>query len=143
MLIDSDTMCTTTTHILNGMGPLKNIRQELFCQEYVKDSNGTRSAKAAGYRCSTDGAAAVCAVQVLRPTKVQERIIELTTELRQRVEEMVVDRAWVVNQLVENVNRAMQEVPVLDRDGNPTGVWKYEGHVANRGLELIGKNLGM
>ena len=86
----------------------------------MKDSNGTCSAKAAGYQCSTDGAAAVCAVQVLRSTKVQERIFELTAELRQRVEEMVVDR-----------------------DGNPTGVWKYEGHVADRGLELIGKNLGM
>ena len=56
---------------------------------------------------------------------------------------MVVDRAWVVRQMVENVNCAMQEVPVLDQDGKPTGVWKYEGHVANRGLELIGKNLGM
>jgi hypothetical protein len=56
----------------DDMGPLRNIRQELFCQEYVKDGNGTRSAKAAGYRCSTDGAAAVCAVQVLRSTKVQD-----------------------------------------------------------------------
>ena len=67
-------------------------------------------------------AAAVCAVQVLRSTKVQERIFELTAHLRQRVEEMVVDRAWVVKQLVENVNRAMQEVPVLDRDGKLSGV---------------------
>ncbi len=125
------------------MPALKNIRQELFCQEYVKDSNDIRSAKAAGYRCSTDSAAAVCAVQVLRSTKEQERIFELTADLRLRVEEMVVDRAWVVKQLVENVNRSLQAMPVLDRDCNPSGVWTYEGHVANRGLELIGKNLGM
>ncbi len=74
---------------------------------------------------------------------MQERIFELTAELRQRVEEMVVDRAWVAKQLVENVNRAMREVPVLDRDGKPSGVWTYEGQVADKGLELIGKNLGM
>ena len=37
----------------------------------------------------------------------------------------------------------MEASPCLDRDGNPSGVWKYEGHVANRGLELIGKKLGM
>jgi hypothetical protein len=37
----------------------------------------------------------------------------------------------------------MQAEPVLDKTGRPTGVYTYEGGVANRGLELIGKNLGM
>jgi len=31
--------------------PLKNMRQERFCQEYMIDGNKTRSAKVAGYKC--------------------------------------------------------------------------------------------
>ena len=37
----------------------------------------------------------------------------------------------------------MQRVAVLDSEGRETGEWKYEGNVANKGLELIGKELGM
>lgn len=58
-------------------------------------------------------------------------------------EKALIDRAWVVTRLVENVNRSMQAVPVLDKKGNRTGEYQYEGSVANRGLELIGKDLGM
>ena len=45
--------------------------------------------------------------------------------------------------MVENVERAMQAVPVLDRQGNPTGDYTYQGNVANRALELIGKEYAM
>ena len=41
------------------------------------------------------------------------------------------------------VLRAMQRVRVLDREGKPIGVFTYNGQVANRALELIGKELGM
>ena len=34
-------------------------------------------------------------------------------------------------------------VPVLDRDGKPTGEYRYDGSVANRALELLGKQQGM
>jgi len=37
----------------------------------------------------------------------------------------------------------MQAVPVLDKQGEPTGEYTYQGAVANRALELIGKHLGM
>ena len=33
--------------------------------------------------------------------------------------------------------------PVLDAAGNPTGKYVYNGNVANRGLELLGKEQGM
>jgi phage terminase small subunit len=45
--------------------------------------------------------------------------------------------------LVENVDRAMEAEPVLDPKGNPTGEYKYNGNVANRALELLGKEIGM
>ena len=43
----------------------------------------------------------------------------------------------------DNYERASQAVPVTDREGEPIGEFKYEGSVANRALELIGKELGM
>jgi hypothetical protein len=49
----------------------------------------------------------------------------------------------VIERLRENVERAMQPQPVLDRAGNPTGSYVYNGAVANRALELLGKELGM
>ena len=46
-------------------------------------------------------------------------------------------------QLKEVVNRCMQKVPVLDRHGKPTGVWKFDGKNANQALHLMGKDRGM
>jgi hypothetical protein len=37
----------------------------------------------------------------------------------------------------------MQAQPVLDRAGNPTGSYVYNGAAAYRALELLGKELGM
>jgi DUF438 domain-containing protein len=48
-----------------------------------------------------------------------------------------------MRRLQENVERAMSIEPVLDGKGHPTGVYKYQGSVANRALELLGKELGM
>ena len=45
--------------------------------------------------------------------------------------------------LIENVRRAMAEVPVLDRQGIETGEYRYNGTVANRALELLGKHQSM
>jgi len=42
-----------------------------------------------------------------------------------------------------NVERAMEAFPVLDAAGNPTGKYVYNGNVANRALELLGKEQGM
>ena len=64
--------------------------------------------------------------------------------LRSQVDRVaVVDAAYVLTRLRENVERAMTAEPVRDADGNPTGEYRYEGAVANRALELLGKTLGM
>ncbi len=52
-------------------------------------------------------------------------------------------RAWVVARLVETAERALQAVPVTDRKGVPTGEFTYQGSVALRALELLGRELGM
>ena len=54
-----------------------------------------------------------------------------------------IDRDYVLAGLKENFERAMQYKPVLDGKGKPTGEYAYSGAVANRALELLGKDLGM
>jgi hypothetical protein len=53
------------------------------------------------------------------------------------------NKEWVLDQLREIVDRSMQAVPVLDRQGNPTGEFRYQPAPAIRAAELIGKELGM
>ena len=62
---------------------LENKRHERFCQEYVKDANGTNAYLKAGYKCNDD-AAAVNASKLLRNTKVKNRVAELMIEAKQR-----------------------------------------------------------
>jgi hypothetical protein len=59
------------------------------------------------------------------------------------IERTAIDKEWVIERLRENVERAMQAQPVLDRAGNSTGSYVYNGATANRALELLGKELGM
>jgi hypothetical protein len=69
------------------------------------------------------------------------RAIEEAIAARARRAEITAD--WVLSKLAENAAKAAQEVPVLDREGNPTGFYVYQGAVVNRALELLGKHLGM
>ena len=43
--------------------------------------------------------------------------------------------------VVENVKRSMQVEPVRNREDNPIGQDTYQGGVANKALELLGKEL--
>jgi hypothetical protein len=52
-------------------------------------------------------------------------------------------RDWVIERTVQNVERAMQVECPRDADGNPVGDYQYNGAVANRGLELAARILGM
>ena len=68
------------------------------------------------------------------------RIAELTERYANVAE---IDAAYVLSSLKTNVERALQAREVLDRKGEPTGEWQYDGAVANKALELLGKHLGM
>lgn len=48
---------------------------------------------------------------------------------------------YVLNSLMEIVDRCKQAEPVLDHEGEPTGEYKFDSGGANRALELLGKHL--
>ena len=112
-------------------------KQTAFCQEYVLDLNATQAAIRAGYSQKT---ANEQGTQQLVKLSVQSEVKRLLDERARRVE---VDADFVVRALVENVQRSMQAVAMLDSDGNPIGEYRYNGAVANKALELLGRHLGM
>lgn len=126
------------------MPALDNAQHELFAQQIAKGSSQRDAYKAAGYKVKSDAAADANASRLLSTDKVSARVRELQEFISERtVEKSAVSKAWVIAKLVENVERAMQGEAVLDAQGTPTGEWKYNGNVANRALELIGKEQGM
>jgi hypothetical protein len=77
--------------------------------------------------------AATSGWKLLRKAEIQARVSALNAELRQQIaERTAVNREWVIARLVENVERAMQAIPMLDREGNETGHHTDQGNVRQR-----------
>jgi len=112
-------------------------KQQRFVGEYLIDSNATQAAIRAGYSAKT--ARSVGAENLTKPD-VAAAIAERQQKLSGKLE---LSAEWVLERLVENVDRAMQVAEIKNADGTGTGEYKYEGNVANRALELIGKHIGM
>lgn len=123
------------------MPVLKNTRHEQFVQLVAAGVTPTKAYVAAGF---SEGGAAQGAYRLFKNEQIQARVNELRNPIvNAAIQRAAVDRAWVLTGLKKNYERAMQEEAVLDREGNETGEYTYEGSVANRALELIGKELGM
>lgn len=112
-------------------------KQQRFVQEYLIDLNATQAAIRAGYSERTARQAG--AENLSKP--VIQAAIEAGSKARSERTEITQD--WVLKKLKENVERAMQAQPVLDRDGNEIGGFRYEGAVANGALKLLGEHLKM
>jgi phage terminase small subunit len=128
------------------MPTLKNPKHERFAQELAKGTTAEKSYEIAGYKPNRGNA-----VKLKQNESILRRVPELLAE-RERmhgqstaraIERVALTKEWVLAKLIDNVQRASQAVPVLDAEGNPTGEYRYQGAVANRALELLGKHLGM
>jgi hypothetical protein len=123
-------------------------KQEAFVLAYIKTGNASEA-----YRqtYSTNACAKTVhekASRLLAEGKVWARFEVLRGKVTERVvEKTAISKAWVIEKLVENVERAMQVEPVRRKIGDPEeevpGACIYNGSVANKALELIGKELGM
>jgi phage terminase small subunit len=118
---------------------LSNPRHERFAQELARGRSSTEAYKEAGYDC--EGSSAWSAASRLsRNVQVSARVRELQTAGAERA---VLTEEWVISRLMANAERAMQAEAVTDHQGEATGEFKYDGAVANRALELLGKRLGI
>jgi len=99
-------------------------KQQRFVEEYLVDLNATQAAIRAGYSAKT---AMSAGGRLLRNVVIAKAIAAAHVKLTERVG---VTQEWVVARLVDNVAHA-------------TDPEHFNGNVANRALELLGKHLGM
>ncbi|MGQ9370401.1 terminase small subunit [Azospirillum sp. ST 5-10] len=108
------------------MPVLANALWERFARAYARGATGTNAAIEAGY---AKAGAAARACEALKRPEVQARITELREGINREVQvQLSVDRQWVLAELAANVGSAKSA---------------KDHSAVNRGLELIGKELGM
>lgn len=111
-------------------------KQKRFVAEYLVDLNATQAAIRAGY--SPRSAQEQSSVLLSKP--ILQELVQAGQKAK--ADALDVDAKWLLKRMIANHDRAMQAEPVLDREGNPTGEYTYNGTVANKALEMIGQHIG-
>ncbi len=140
------------------MASLENNRWELFCQYHAKGEMAARAAKMAGF---TERSSEATASRLLRNHKIAARMDELRAEqlsshteaTKKIIEDVMVDKAYVMRSLKSVAERCMQTEPILDMDGGvvfvetPDGLmapaYSFDSRGAVAALVPLGKELGM
>lgn len=135
---------------------LKNARQEVFAQNVASGMSNRDAYIKAGYSDHLTGKSTIeMASRLRKKHQIAARIAELLEQrqeadekstalaIERAIEKVALTKEYVITRLMENAERAMQAVPVKNAKGEETGVYRYEGSVANRALELLGKELGL
>ena len=113
-----------------------NDKQKQFCEEYIIDLNGTQAAIRAGYSAKT---ANEQAAQLLAKLSIQEYVQKIKNERSERVK---YSQDELMRDILEVKNRCLQANPVLDKEGNETGIWKFDSNGANKALDMLAKHVG-
>jgi phage terminase small subunit len=112
-------------------------RQQRFVDEYLIDLNGTQAAIRTGY---AERSAFVQASRLLSDAKIQAAVAE---KKEIRAQRMGLDQDFVLSGIQKLITRCEQAEPVLDREGNPKGEYRFDASSALKGYELLGKHLGI
>lgn len=128
------------------MPALENPKHERFAQELAKGLTADKAYIAAGFKPNRGNAATL-----KQKESISNRVAELLSEREaihaqataEAIKSTALTKEWVIQTLMENVARAMQATEVKRADGEGTGEYQYQGSVANKALELLGKELGM
>jgi len=119
------------------MGNKLNENELMFCDRYLVSRNATRSYMAV-YGCGY-GTAAVEAHRALKKPKIRAHMRRLHDEWRKRAE---IHPADIINNARKVFNKSMADEPVLDKDGNNIGVYRFDSSGANNALQIMGKCIG-
>jgi hypothetical protein len=80
--------------------------------------------------------------------EVKQRVATILAERQEKrlavkMADIKMSSAIVTNRLTEVVDRCMQVVPVINRQGNAIGTYRFEPQAAVKALELLGLEQGM
>lgn len=111
-------------------------KQKMFCKEYLVDFNGTQAAIRAGYSKKT---ANEQASRLLTKVNVQTYLKQL---IEKRNERTKITQDEVIADIIKVKDRCMQNEAVLDKEGNETGIYKFDSNGANKALDMLMKHTG-
>lgn len=109
----------------------------MFAETYVQTGNASEA-----YRTAYDAermkpaSVEVAASQLLHNHKVTIRVRQLQAQVAEKHE---ITRDWIVSRLVDTYDKASRSVAVLDRKGELTGEYAFQGAVWNWSLELLAR----
>ena len=111
-------------------------KQKMFCKEYLVDFNGTQADIRAGYSKKT---ANEQASRLLTKVNVQTYLKKL---IEKRNERTKITQDEVIADIIKVKDRCMQNEAVLDKEGNETGIYKFDSNGANKALDMLMKHTG-
>lgn len=128
------------------MTALSNPKHERFAQELAKGKTADEAYVLAGYKRNRGNASTLKQDQ-----SILERVSALLAERESihaqattdAIKSVGLTKEWVIETLMENVAKAMQAKAMTNDEGQPIGEFQYQGSVANKALELLGKEMGM
>ena len=111
-----------------------------FVDEYLKNGNNASAAYlVAGYTAKNQSTADTCASRLLKSAQVQAEL-EKIRDVARKVTQVSIQK--VITDVEAIRIRCMQEEPVVDKQGNQTGEWKFDSRGALKACELLGKHVG-
>lgn len=109
-------------------------KRQLFALALAATGEAQTAGKVAGYTASST------AVTAANDSGVRHAVESIRSDIADR---LGITAEYVLSKLKQNVEQSLTGQPVLNKYGEPTGTVKYDGMVANRALELLGKHLGL
>jgi len=110
-------------------------KQALFVKEYLVDLNATQAAIRAGYSEKTAG--------VIGPENLAKPCIKdaIKEQLDKRMNKVEITAEYVLSTIKNTIERCAQAEQVIDKDGSPTGEYRFDSAAVLKGSELLGKYL--
>lgn len=117
-----------------------NVHQEAYCRARATGMNMDESVMAIG-----SPVAVTTARDWERKNQlVRNRIAELSAmATNNAILKTGLDREWIISRLMSVAERCMQAEPVLDKEGMPTGEYKFDSSGANTALRMLGDTMGL
>lgn len=113
-----------------------NPRQQQFVREYIIDLNATQAAIRAGY---SEKSARAVASRLLTDANISTAVEQAKAA---RAEKTGISQDYVLDVINQTIQRCLQAEPVRDKEGNPTGEYKFDASAVLKGAELLGRHLG-
>ena len=114
--------------------PLTGLQQR-FVEELVRDpSSAVRAYKRAGGKGSRGSSSRQQAARLMADDGVKRALREARVELSDRTQ---LDAAWIIRELRRTFRRCSQRVAILDSQGEPSGVYKFDSASAVAALRVL------